>query len=98
MPQVEKAERITITLPPEMLASLKARITAGEYGSTSELIREAIRVWQHKEEERQARLELIRARVEKSLNSGKPIPLADVATHIEQLHQRTLSMDDYEAV
>lgn len=98
MTQPEKAERITITLPPEMLASLKAKINTGEYGSTSELIREAICIWQHKEKERQARLELIKLRMEKSLESGKPIPIEDVTTGIEELHRRTLNMDEYEAV
>jgi antitoxin ParD1/3/4 len=98
MSQSIKAERITITLPPEMLALLKTTIKAGEYGSISEVIRDAIRVWQRKEEERQARLELIRVRLEQSVNSGEPIPLEDVFVDIEQLHQSTMNADDYEAV
>ena len=98
MSQGIKAERITITLPPEMLTLLKATISTGEYGSISEVIRDAVRVWQRKEEERQARLELIRARLEQSANSGIPIPLEDVFADIEQLHQSTMDADSYEAV
>lgn len=98
MSQGIKAERITITLPPEMLVLLKAAISTGEYGSISEVIRDAVRVWQRKEEERQARLELIRARLEQSANSGIPIPLEDVFADIEQLHQSTMDADSYEAV
>ena len=46
--QQEKAERITITLPPDMLSSIKQKVSSGSYGSTSELIREAMRLWQKK--------------------------------------------------
>ncbi|MBT4875376.1 MAG: ribbon-helix-helix protein, CopG family, partial [Desulfobacula sp.] len=49
--QREKAERITITLPRDMLASIKKEVSSGSYGSTSELIREAMRMWQKREEE-----------------------------------------------
>ena len=49
--QTDKAERITITLPTEMLTSIKDKVRSGAYGSTSELIREAMRLWQKKEEE-----------------------------------------------
>jgi len=38
-----KLERITITLPEEMVASLKAAVESGEYASASEAVREALR-------------------------------------------------------
>ena len=38
-------EKITISLPEEMLAELKAAVEAGEYTNTSEAIRDAIRNW-----------------------------------------------------
>jgi len=71
----EKAERVTITLPPEMLAAIKDKVETGAYGSTSELIREAMRLWQRREEEYQARLSTIKARLVHSAKSGKPVPL-----------------------
>jgi antitoxin ParD1/3/4 len=40
-----KLEKITISLPGEMVAEIKAAIAAGEYTNTSEAIREAIRQW-----------------------------------------------------
>jgi len=55
--QPEKAERITITLPPDMLASIKKEVRSGSYGSTSELIRDAMRLWQKREEEHNARID-----------------------------------------
>ncbi len=88
--QQEKAERITITLPPEMLSSIKQKVKSGSYGSTSELIREAMRLWQKKEEEHDARLDLIRTRLEKSKTSGKPVPIEEAFSKIEELHKRKM--------
>ncbi len=86
----EKAERITITLPPDMLSSIKQKVSSGSYGSTSELIREAMRLWQKREDEHEARLAMIRSRLEKSRNSGKPIPIDEAFSKIEELHKRKL--------
>ena len=89
----EKAERITITLPPEMLSSIKQKVSSGSYGSTSELIREAMRLWQKKEEEHEVRLALIRNRLEKSKNNGEPVPIEEAFSRIEELHKRKLKED-----
>ncbi len=85
--QLEKAERITISLPPDMLASIKLKVSSGSYGSTSELIREALRLWQKKEEEHEARISLIRNRLEQSMKSGEPVPLNAAFSRIEDLHK-----------
>jgi len=85
--QQEKAERITITLPPDMLASIKKEVRSGSYGSTSELIREAMRMWQKREEEHKARILLIRERLVHSEQSGEPVPLNTAFKTIEELHQ-----------
>jgi antitoxin ParD1/3/4 len=45
MPEVE---RLTVTMPTEMLAALKAAVDGGDYASTSEVIREAVRDWKMK--------------------------------------------------
>jgi len=91
MIQTEKAERITITLPPDMLATIKKKVQAGSYGSTSELIREAMRQWQKNEEEHEARLLLIRERLTKSARSGSPVPLDDAFKTIERLHRERIA-------
>lgn len=86
--QQKNAERITITLPPDMLASIKKEVSSGSYGSTSELIREAMRMWQKREEEYKARLSLIRERLVHSKQSGKPVSLNTAFKTIEKLHQQ----------
>ena len=88
----EKAEKICITLPPDMLMDIKGKVKSGSYGSTSEVIREAVRLWQKREEEYQARLLLIRDRLERSAHSGKPVPLDRAFEQIEHLYQRSMDI------
>lgn len=96
--QTGKAERITITLPPDMLASIKKKVDSGFYSSTSELIREAMRLWQQKEEERQARIDLIRKRLKQSVNSGSPIPLDAAFKKVEERHQLMMEQEINERI
>ena len=42
MPAVE---RMTITMPAELAETLRQTVAGGEYASTSEVVREALREW-----------------------------------------------------
>ena len=72
-------EKISITLTPEMNRIIKSRVAAGDFASSSELIREALRVWQRREEEHQERLASIRARLQESIGDPRPPLLLDEA-------------------
>ena len=41
-------EKITIALPPEMVAVVRSAVDAGEYASSSEVVRDALRDWTYK--------------------------------------------------
>lgn len=45
MPDIE---RLTITLPADMAAVVRSAVETGDYASTSEVVREAIRDWKLK--------------------------------------------------
>lgn len=64
-------ERLTVTMPKEMAATLKRAVEMGEYASTSEVIREALRDWTFK---RQLMLDELNA-LKQDIDKG----LADVA-------------------
>jgi antitoxin ParD1/3/4 len=55
-----KLERVTVTMPEEMAAKMRAAVEAGEYATTSEIVREALRDWSDYQERRQAALEKLR--------------------------------------
>lgn len=45
-------ERLTITLTPELAALVRGAIGEGDYASSSEVIRDALRDWRYKRQER----------------------------------------------
>ena len=47
------AEKISIALPPEMVHIVRSAVATGEYASSSEVIRDALRDWTHKRSLRQ---------------------------------------------
>jgi antitoxin ParD1/3/4 len=47
------ADKISIALPPEMVAIVRRAVESGEYASSSEVIRDALRDWTHKRTLRQ---------------------------------------------
>jgi antitoxin ParD1/3/4 len=70
---MSKVEKISVALTPEMAQMVKANVGAGDYASSSELIREALREWRQKREiQAQARAELGKL-WDVGMASGEPI-------------------------
>ena len=40
-------ERMTVTVTPEIAVAMQAALAEGAYASSSEIVREALRDWQH---------------------------------------------------
>ena len=69
---MQSAEKISITMTAEQLRAVRESVAAGEYASTSEVLRDAVRVWQRQRLEDAERLNLIRARIRRSLDDPRP--------------------------
>ncbi len=69
---MQTAEKISITVTPETLKLVRASVESGEYASTSEVVRDALRLWQREREEHSERIAAIKARIERSINDPKP--------------------------
>jgi antitoxin ParD1/3/4 len=72
MPGIHK---VSIALTSEQIDALKAVVDSGEYATTSEAIREAIRDWQFKRELRQDEIRQLRQLWDEGMASGKPQPV-----------------------
>jgi len=59
--------RLTITLPPEMAAVVKQAVATGDYASTSEVVRAALRDWKLKRALQIEELAALKADIEKGL-------------------------------
>jgi antitoxin ParD1/3/4 len=66
-------EKITISLPGEMVAEIKEAVAAGEYANTSEAIREALRQWRRSRTVIALNDEELRRLVAEGRASGEPV-------------------------
>lgn len=46
---MQTAEKLSITLPADMVRTIRAKVQGGTYASNSEVIREAMRGWMERE-------------------------------------------------
>jgi antitoxin ParD1/3/4 len=72
---VADIQKVSIALTGGQLAALKAAVEAGEYATTSEIVREAVRDWQFKRELRQEEVKRLRKLWDEGKASGPPTPL-----------------------
>ncbi len=71
-------ERMTITMPAEMAETLRQTVAGGEYASTSEVVREALREWTRRRDVERQDLEALRAAIKAGLDSGPALPADQV--------------------
>ncbi len=67
--------KISVALTGEQIAALKAAVETGEYATTSEIVREAIRDWQFKHDLRQEDIRRLRQLWDEGKASGPAAPL-----------------------
>ena len=60
-------ERLTITLPADMARLVKGAVDDGDYASSSEVIRDALRDWKMKRELRLCQLSELKADIDRAL-------------------------------
>jgi antitoxin ParD1/3/4 len=60
-------ERMTITMPADMAALVKAAVDGGDYASTSEVVREALREWKLRRGVQERELVALKADIDKGL-------------------------------
>lgn len=68
-------EKLTIALTKELADNVRHAVKAGEYASTSEVIREALRDWQLKRMTQQEQLVQVRRLWQAGIESGSAGPL-----------------------
>lgn len=62
---------MNVSLPPELEARVRQRVESGMYGSASEVIREALRLFEAYEKVKTAKLDSLRQDIAKGLNDAK---------------------------
>lgn len=68
---------LNISLPPELEAQVRKRVDSGLYGSASELVREALRLFETFEQLRSSKLTQLRVDIEEGLADIRAGKVAD---------------------
>jgi antitoxin ParD1/3/4 len=69
-----------VSLTPELENLVKKQVESGRYHSSSEVVREALRLWEEQEKLRELRMEQFRKDIQAGLESGpaKPLEFEDI--------------------
>ncbi|MFT8481142.1 ribbon-helix-helix domain-containing protein [Gluconobacter oxydans] len=81
-------ERMTITVPSEMAATLRQSVDGGEYASTSEVVREALREWMRRRDTDRRDLDALREAIRLGDESGSSIPAETVFAELRDVIAR----------
>ena len=73
--QSKEVKAINISLNPYFEELLKDKVESGLYNSVSEVMREALRLLEERDQLRDLRLEELRSEIQKGINSGEATPL-----------------------
>jgi antitoxin ParD1/3/4 len=76
-------EKFSVTLPGEMARVIHDRVNSGDYGSVSEVIRDAMRAWLHRERRLQV-LDAALARGISELDAGQRLDAEEVRTELRE--------------
>ncbi|MBN8605735.1 MAG: type II toxin-antitoxin system ParD family antitoxin [Caulobacterales bacterium] len=79
-----------VSLTPQLEAYIQSRIQAGDYATTSEFVREAVR----EKRERDYRIDELRALIMEGINSGPGVPMEQT---FAELHARLETKYGYKA-
>lgn len=90
MPNVEK---ISIALPSEMISGIRAAVESGEYATTSEVVRDALRDWRQKRRLEGLEVNELRSLLNEGAVSG---PSRDAETVFTRLRAKYAAMDQGE--
>ncbi|MGB8817374.1 MAG: type II toxin-antitoxin system ParD family antitoxin [Rhizobiaceae bacterium] len=66
-------EKISIAVTPEMASLMREVVEAGEYASTSEVVRDALRDWEYRRKQREQGIEELRQLIQEGIDSGPSV-------------------------
>jgi antitoxin ParD1/3/4 len=88
---MSKIEKVSVALTSEQVAALKAAVETGEYATTSEIIREALRDWQARRDLHNEEINGLRRLWDEGLASG-PGRFSDIADVKAEARRRIVTV------
>jgi antitoxin ParD1/3/4 len=75
---VANVEKLSIALTPDMVAEVRAAVEGGDYGSVSEVVRDALRDWRLRRKIESLEIDELRRLVQEGIDSGPGVDAAEV--------------------
>jgi antitoxin ParD1/3/4 len=69
---MQNVEQLSITISPDVARMIRAKVEEGQYTSSSDVIREALRAWQELEGLRAAQLDMVRRKIAEADADPRP--------------------------
>lgn len=66
---------LTVSLTPKQADRLKAAVDSGSYASNSEIVRDALRLWEQREDIRSLEIEQLKRAYAEGKASGEPVEI-----------------------
>ncbi|WP_415895102.1 type II toxin-antitoxin system ParD family antitoxin [Neptuniibacter sp. PT34_22] len=79
---------MNVSLTPKLEAFVKSKVESGSYNSSSEVVREALRLLEQRDAEEQLKLETLRAEIQKGLDSVAAGNVRDGREIFEEIKKR----------
>jgi antitoxin ParD1/3/4 len=88
---MDPAEKLSITLPSSLARLVRQKVESGAYASNSEVIRDALRVWQEREIKLARQLDSVRGRLQEAVDDPRPpLSAGEVSKRLDRLHEQTV--------
>ncbi|MDE2516979.1 MAG: type II toxin-antitoxin system ParD family antitoxin [Rhodospirillales bacterium] len=68
--RMANVEKLSVALTPDMVAEMRAAVEDGDYGSVSEVVRDALRDWRLRRKVETLKVEELRRLVQEGIDSG----------------------------
>lgn len=79
---MSNVEKLSVAVTPEMASLMREVVEAGEYASTSEVVRAALRDWEYRRKQRELALQELRRLIQEGIDSGPSVDGEEVMARI----------------
>ena len=88
---------MNINLTPQLEQYIQQKVASGRYNNASEIIREALRLMEERDQERETKLAALRQAIQQSIDSGPAEPWEGTDAIISQARERRVAAQKQQA-
>jgi antitoxin ParD1/3/4 len=84
---MDRVEKLSISLPASLARAVRQRVKTGAFASNSEVVRDALRMWQEREAAKEQQLALIRRQLDDAIDDPRrSVPIDKAFDAVRKRH------------